>query len=103
MSVKRNALLTVRAKTDIIYVMLLRAGGFAAAFMQWQQGNLCGRGGMADTLVLGANASACGFKSHRPHQMNRVRGIEQFCWTVRYFVPFSMPEGLCLSAFTHLI
>ena len=26
-----------------------------------------GRGGMADTLVLGTSASACGFESHRPH------------------------------------
>ena len=34
--------MTVRAKTDIIYVMLLRAGGFGAAFMQWQQGKHAG-------------------------------------------------------------
>ena len=31
----------------------------------------CGRGGMADALVLGASTSVCGFKSHRPHQKNR--------------------------------
>ena len=29
----------------------------------------CGRGGMADTMVLGAIASACGFKSRRPHHL----------------------------------
>ena len=29
----------------------------------------CGRGGMADALVLGASTSVCGFKSHRPHQL----------------------------------
>ena len=29
---------------------------------------LCGRGGMADALVLGASGQPCGFKSHRPHQ-----------------------------------
>ena len=28
-----------------------------------------GRGGMADTLVLGTSASACGFESHRPHSV----------------------------------
>ena len=28
-----------------------------------------GRGGMADTMVLGAIASACGFKSRRPHHL----------------------------------
>jgi len=46
---------------------------------------------------------ARGFESHRFRQMNRVRSIEQFYWTVQYFVPFSMPESLCLSVFTHLI
>lgn len=81
MSVEGNALLTVRAKTDIIYLMLLRAGGFGAAFMQWQQGKQCGRGGMADTLVLGANASACGFKSHRPHQVKVMYEDLNSCMT----------------------
>ena len=33
----------------------------------------CGRGGMADTLVIGANAQACKFKSCRPHQRIETR------------------------------
>jgi hypothetical protein len=31
--------------------------------------NKCGSGEMADTQVLGTCASACGFKSHLPHQL----------------------------------
>ena len=33
----------------------------------------CGSGEMADTQVLGTCASACGFKSHLPHQTHTSR------------------------------
>lgn len=55
----------------------------------------CGRGGMADTMVLGAIASACGFKSRRPHHS---RAGEQYVqmwrnWQTRYFeVVVSIPR-----------
>ena len=35
-----------------------------------------GRGGMADTMVLGAIAAACGFKSRRPHHFLQAEGIK---------------------------
>ncbi len=35
-----------------------------------------GRGGMADTMVLGAIAAACGFKSRRPHHFLQSEGIK---------------------------
>lgn len=51
---------------------------------------------MADTVVLGATASACGFKSRRPHQkkpsLSRLREGEGFMSAVR--VLYSITSSL---------
>ena len=63
-----------------------------------------GYGGTADTLVLGASASACGFKSHCPHQTGIIRTFyrsvkgSDFLYPLILKVPevFILPALFCL-------
>ena len=84
--------LTARSKCDIIF-----KNGFVL-IEKSTKNDVCGRGGMADALVLGTSGQPCRFMSCRPHQPAVPAPNYRCCQCS--FKPYHTMAGVYLSLFT---